>query len=235
MERSRFDALARAVATPQTRRGIVGGITALIAGLASHRLANAACPPEQVSAPGNRCVCRTTGRPPIGGTCPCPSGQTRCDGVCRTTASYLADDANCGGCDQPCTNGTTCEDGGCVEPCRELQSLCSDISQCCAGPNVICGPLGYVNPACCKELGSSCTTGGECCGFAAAGGGSRQFISCASGVCGGVGGNCNGVDGHCASGVCCGYPEINIFGGICCDVGETCSEPGANGVCQPAK
>ena len=45
------------------------------------------------------------------GACSCAPGRSSCNGTCVDTA---VDDANCGGCDRACANGTHCAAGTCV-------------------------------------------------------------------------------------------------------------------------
>jgi hypothetical protein len=78
MDGSRFDALARTLAGRRTRRGLLAGLGGILVGAAGAQRADAACPDGQVSRRGLGCVCRATGRPPVGGDCPCPARQKRC-------------------------------------------------------------------------------------------------------------------------------------------------------------
>jgi uncharacterized protein YndB with AHSA1/START domain len=94
-----------------SRRRIVAGI--LGAGFAGWRRgAEAACPPDAINSRG-RCLCRTTGRPPVDGVCPCPNGQIRCDGICTRPAVG-------GGC-------------SCLEPCGRI---CCQPGTSCVSPEI---------------------------------------------------------------------------------------------------
>jgi hypothetical protein len=81
LDGTRFDALARHLATGKSRRSFVGGLLGLGAGLAGIASAGAACPPGQVSSRG-RCLCKATGRPPVGGACSCPAGRCGLGATC---------------------------------------------------------------------------------------------------------------------------------------------------------
>jgi hypothetical protein len=121
MDGPRFDRLTKRLASGMSRRGVVGGAAAgLAAGLAGKGVGEAqACPPGRVYRRGVGCVCRQTGRPPVGGTCPCPRGQTDTgDGrgclACRADGDCPAGDEcvswACGG--GTCVKSTTiCDDG----------------------------------------------------------------------------------------------------------------------------
>ena len=94
MDGSAFDRLARSLVTERSRRGVVGGLLGLAAGLAGVGAAGAqTCPPGRVRRRGVGCVCRRTGRPPVGGTCPCPRGQ--CDFGAGCVAAECCADADC--------------------------------------------------------------------------------------------------------------------------------------------
>src|SRR5687767_9269141 len=111
MDGTRFDRLTRTLAAMgSSRRRLVAGVLGAAGVVGSRRTADAACPPETVEASRGRCVCRTTGRPPVDGVCPCPNGQIRCQGVCTTTV-----DGGCP-CDEPC--GPICcpPDFSCLGP-----------------------------------------------------------------------------------------------------------------------
>jgi hypothetical protein len=116
MDGSRFDLIARAMASdalkrPGGRRGFVGGLAALAAGLVGVRTTAAACGPDQINRRG-LCVCKTTGRPPgPGWLCPCASGLTRCGNACVNTGR---DGAHCGGCNLACAANEQCRSGACV-------------------------------------------------------------------------------------------------------------------------
>lgn len=217
MDGSRFDQLARSLVGGRTRRGFLRGLAALAAGaVAAGRAAAAACPAEQYAGSGRRCLCRTTGRPPVGGVCPCGAGQTSCDGACVDLSS---DPANCGACGAPCVPGpnvasAACLGGACAIVCatdyRECQGLCIPATSCCADSDCndgnvctvdICGP---VSGTCFHfPIDDACTQ----CGSAADCGGGP----CCSGRCCAPGATCSTA----ATGepTCC----LDCEGSTCCD------------------
>src|SRR4051812_20771900 len=111
MDGSRFDLLARAVAGGRTRRGFLGGLAALAAGAVGMRGSAAACPAGQYAGSGGRCLCKTTGRAPLGSVCPCGAGQTNCNGACKDLSN---DPANCGACGVPCVPGPNVASVACL-------------------------------------------------------------------------------------------------------------------------
>jgi hypothetical protein len=132
-----FDELTKHFAGARSRRSLVraagGGIAAAVLALRAGGT-SAACPPDQVARRG-QCVCRTTGRPPIGGVCPCPVGKSNCDGLC---VNLHIDEANCGACGTICAELETCFSGE-----------CTCLLECCADEDC---PLG--GPC----LGGTCDT-----------------------------------------------------------------------------
>jgi hypothetical protein len=123
MDGHRFDDLTRALVDGRTRRGFLAGLAALAAGLAGARVAAATCPPGRVVRRGVGCVCRSTGRPPVGGVCPCPRGQTDIgDGLgclqCRSAAE----------CPPPLD---TCGEAVCVDGVCGVKKTCDSDPDCC--------------------------------------------------------------------------------------------------------
>jgi hypothetical protein len=207
MDGSRFDDLARSLAGRKSRRGFLGGLLALGAGLAGIAPAGAACPPGRVSKQG-QCVCKQTGRPPTNGACPCPAGQTDTgDGLgclaCRADAD--CEDGN------PCTT-TACRAGA----CRKAAVVCPPASDQCLVS--VCRPKAG---GCVEEAvadGTACDDGDAC----------TRTDACRAGVC--VGSNpvsCTASDqchdvGTCdpATGVCSNPPSANTRP---CNDGNACT------------
>jgi uncharacterized protein YndB with AHSA1/START domain len=115
MDGARFDRLTRALAqVGPTRRRLVAGLLGAAGVVGWKRTAEAACPPETVQASRGRCVCKTTGRPPVDGVCPCPNGQIRCEGVCTMPVNGECPCEPCGLiCCEP---GTVCVYPGTCSP-----------------------------------------------------------------------------------------------------------------------
>jgi hypothetical protein len=200
MDGASFDRLARTLVTPRSRRGLVASLLGFGAGVLGVRATDAACPPGRVSRRG-QCVCRQTGRPPVGGVCPCPRGQTDTgDGqgclACRA-------DSDCPGFGDPCLT-VACAAGACTSAPANEGGVCPGGvctgGACCLGlplqaactpgsPDPCCGAAGcaFVNfcinedfseqPAgdyCCLDVGEGpCTDTCQCCGF----------LGCNDGVC----------------------------------------------------
>jgi hypothetical protein len=229
MDGSRFDSLARSLAGTGSRRGVLGGLVALGAGLFGVRTTEAqACLPGRVSRPRFGCVCRLTGRPPVGGVCPCPRGQTDTgDGrgclACRTLSDCAPGDA--------CTIVTCSPAGGCIQtPVGEgLPGACTGGEVCCSGA---CTALGTIED--CGFCGDACTGTGETCG----GGGTPGVCGCDPDCTGATCGDSDGCGGTCIvqdcpspqiclpDGTCgCEAPRIPLDNGACA---YPCTNVGAN-------
>lgn len=115
MDSQRFDDLTRALVRPLGRRGLFKTIAGAGFGVAaSARVAgdaDAACPEGQFAGTGNRCLCKTSGRPPGPDGCSCSAGLTSCTGVCTGLSS---DPGNCGACGIVCSADQTCLSGSCI-------------------------------------------------------------------------------------------------------------------------
>jgi hypothetical protein len=104
MESTRFDDVARSLAAPRTRRGVLAGLAGLLAaGLVGTRAVGAACLPGQVRRAGRLGVCKATGRPPVANPS-CPSGQVACGGCCvpACAGQDILDSATCTCAAPPC-------------------------------------------------------------------------------------------------------------------------------------
>jgi hypothetical protein len=129
MDGSLFDRIARSLATERSRRGVLGGLLGLGAGLVGVRATDAACPPGQVSRPRVGCVCRRTGRPPVGGVCPCPRGQTD-TGDGQGCLECRGDDE----CGDACAGAGPCVQGACTSvPTLPEGASCTDGRVCLDG------------------------------------------------------------------------------------------------------
>jgi hypothetical protein len=169
LDGSRFDRLARSMASARSRRGLLGGLLGLGAGLAGLASGGAACPPGQVLGAGRRCLCRLTGRPPAGGVCPCPAGQ--CDFGAGCAPSACCADADCPptqsclaegicGC---APNRVALSNGSCAYPCLDFQSPSPECAAACGGDGICFAALGD-GPFCLRsfDLTGICTGGVPC-------------------------------------------------------------------------
>lgn len=92
MDGQRFDDAVSAGARQGTRRGFLGGLAGVVAGLTglagAPRAASAqqTCPSDQLFRRGIGCVCKRSLRPPVNGRCTsCESGLRAClDGTCAS-------------------------------------------------------------------------------------------------------------------------------------------------------
>lgn len=98
MDQRRFDAVARSLAAPRTRRGLLGSLAALVVGVRAGA-AQDGCPPGQTK---NK-----------KGQCNCPAGTTPCPDGCYNTKN---NPSNCGACGNACLPGQICQKGECRCP-----------------------------------------------------------------------------------------------------------------------
>lgn len=214
MDGSRFDDLTRTLAGGLNRRrllkGMVGGVLGGFAGLAG-RGATAACPPGQAAVSGNRCVCKSTGRPPgADGTCPCPSGLTNCGGDCVDTGRSSG---HCGGCGQACPVGPNVSAISCVRGACMIVACSPGYADCDGDPSNGCETaLGTVEA--CAACGDVCPTAPPC----------RQSV-CTGGVCDTVADPAQN-DLACPGGICCNGSCIPA-----CVASDACHLAGS---CDPA-
>jgi hypothetical protein len=203
----RFDALTRSLAAGVDRRRLLKGLAAVGLGGAFARFGqgavDAACPPGQVARRG-QCICKATGRPPVGGICPCPNGQTSCANGCTDTAR---DSANCGGCGTGCPVERPYCDGGICVACKRAND-CPPATGPCQRPTCANGVCGVESdPA---LVGGSCNASDPCVENAVCG---------ADGVCTGAQINCGNCR-TCLGGQCLPRPNgTSCLGGTfqCCD------------------
>ena len=187
----RFDELAKALAGTASRRGVVGGLAALAAGLVGARAAGAqTCPPGRVSRRGVGCVCKATGRPPIGGVCPCPAGQ-----------SDAGDGRGCLACrdDDECPASDACTSYACVAgACAGTRTVCDDgtgrctTKACDPATGCVCTPIDCNDNNLCTT--DTCDPGTGC---------RHTPIVCSSGQCDALIGCVCTADDHCATGSAC--------------------------------
>ncbi|MGB8930456.1 MAG: hypothetical protein WCC48_04295 [Anaeromyxobacteraceae bacterium] len=90
---------------------------------------------------------------------PCPTGETRCKGLCVDT---LTDANNCGGCEQPCGLGS-CSAGTCACDTAAGATECAGMWPRCA--NLASDPAhcGACGTSCVQSTGATCASGACAC------------------------------------------------------------------------
>lgn len=236
MDDQRFDRLTRTLARATSRRGLVkGAVATALAGIAGRRsLADSeaagcsnTCPPGQYLGSGCRCLCLSTGRAPIGNSCPCPSGTKDCGGgVCAKCCAVTDCPAS-----TPCTTWA-CAAGQCVSTpvtCTQLNGPCAE-GVCNPATGCVAQPANQ-GQACADSDGNPCTNG-TCQGTSCVPGPVENGTACPGGTC--CSGTCRDLQtdeqscGGC--GIPCGEGETCI-GGSCCPSGRTCN---GGTVCCPS-
>lgn len=230
MDGARFDRIARTLAT---RRGLLGGLGGLAVAAFGLRPSEAACPTGQYLGSGGRCLCRTTGRPPVNGSCPCRVGERDCgNGVCANCCT-VADCPSPGPClksacvsgkcqatecgaDEVCLGGTCCPTAHvCGETC--LTEACGECHSCDPTQGA-CVPAPNDTP--CGDVDGYACCGGACTLVLA------DPLHC--GTCGNVCLTPGGV--LCVSGECC--QGLLGAGGTCSESLPCCGEANGSRQCQ---
>lgn len=166
MEPRRFDTMARSLATPKSRRGLLAGIGLLAAEFLGNTSASAqpsTCPPG--TQPDKKA-----------GGCRCAAGRDGCPLGC---ADLKRDPLNCGRCSNACPRGAVCRKGRCECPpggCTPESGDCDlysanggacytteTTSVCCADQEAICFTNGSTQDRCCRLNGLACQTDTDCC------------------------------------------------------------------------
>jgi hypothetical protein len=230
---SRFDRIAREMATSRSRRsllkGLTGSLAAAIAGTAGLRGADAAagCKREgQVCRENPNCCSGLCGKDASGRrVCACPAGTTPCNGMCVNPATaFQTDKANCGACGNACRGGQICVNGTCANKGCTSAGQCPQPTGACQTATCISGACGITtaaNGTPCND-GNLCTTGDVC----------------TNGVCGGTPVVCTALDqchdaGTCdpATGVCTNPDKAN---GTACTDPDPCTtnDVCTSGVCR---
>jgi hypothetical protein len=126
MDGSRFDTIARSWAGAVNRRGFVAGLAALAAAALGLRPVVAACPAGQVQGAGGRCLCRTTGRPPVSSPV-CAAGKEACRGCCvaACTGGKVRDAATCTCACPACAPGQALNEATCACRCLAPTACCT--------------------------------------------------------------------------------------------------------------
>lgn len=171
MDDGRFDALAKVLVRPGSRRAalglLVGGGAAAVADGAAARHKRKKCKPpltrcgkacvdtRQDSANCGACgiVCQA-GETCNAGTCACSGAHSRCGGRC---VDLVTDSANCGACDVVCQATEVCDAGSCrcAPQCDGFQ--CGDDG--CGGSCGSCGTFVCYQKRCCaRQAHPFCST-----------------------------------------------------------------------------
>jgi hypothetical protein len=184
MDPRRFDSLAKSLAAPRSRRGVLGSIAALAAGLIGARSAgaevsqafcgNSTCAGNAgICKPG--CVCCTYSNgnsrcmPPsrCTGTIECPNAADLCGGVCCPTNQFCVADAcvaclpNGTGCDSDteCCSGVCDVYAGQCAPCPGAADPCGVAETCCTVGQYCNGETCLT----CHADEAACDSDIECC------------------------------------------------------------------------
>jgi hypothetical protein len=236
----RFDALARALSAPHSRRalGTILAAVMLLRGLAPDDAAarkSGACQPACTE-----CTTCTTGK------CKRKHGKKKCK---PGTCAPIADGAACSG-GRTCQGGRCgCSDGTivCGQSCCPPAQLCQAGACVCASGTPLCGQACCRADQVCQGGTCGCPAGQEACGGACvpaclAGDQARNPVTC--GCCLVTGEDCvNGGmipinDAKCCSGVCNAFlPSLGHCAlgavGAPCNVGANCaSGKCTTGVCS---
>jgi hypothetical protein len=225
-----FEALARTLASPRSRRGVLGSIAAgsvaaLIPAVAQaadgpasqgrcKHSGKTACCVNTASDAGNCGACGNAcppGRICTNGHCDCPSGLDQCPSGCISTAS---DNLNCGSCGHVCPAGTVCVGGRCQLVCNPCCNVtCKPLDQCHVAGT--CDPATGLcsNPA--APPGTACDTGNKC----------LLSGTCQSGVCVGTPVTCTARD-QCHTACTCD-PTTGLCSNLLAPNGTPCT----NGTC----
>lgn len=212
MDSSRFDQLARALATDASRRSVLGTLLATAGALLRPRTGRTACvQPGEDCRQGDACC---AGHTCFEGVCDCPSGfldaRGRCappppsDTTCLAEGSPCASNADC------CIDdGLTCQEGVCL-PAITVQVGCSGVGGpcglsdvCCGAPATMCSAEGVcvcTDPLIPDRTGLSCVA---VCGYP------EDPCSDGSPCCEGA--------GTCVEGVCRCPDDLRPCGASCVD------------------
>lgn len=212
MSAYQFDELAKAIATPTSRRRALmvaaGGMLAGMFGLGRAQPASAACsgptnaPCGAGTTPCGPCCCKA-GIACVNaatGTCGCPAGTGRCGTTCCAAGVACANPttSSCRGAAAACLNGgTPCGTGCCAPGTACNNGVCGgacNASECPGGTDINCGEL-----PCCGCVGTA--EGGFACIARVCGTTCSSSTQCGAGaVCAVIGGNgcCDDSVNHCA-------------------------------------
>jgi len=227
VDEQRFDDLARALAGGASRRRIVKGMMAGLAGALLGSGRGRAARAQQTVALGGQCSafganaeCSQAGTPAGGVPVICSDNGVLRDGTfncCRNAGGVCSADFQCCGA-ALCANGI-CGGGGTTG--LPLGSQCTATSQCSqAGGAVVCGDNGFLRDGatnCCRNEGGVCTGEAGCCGA----------LPCVNGVCGGT-----AASGLPPGALCTASAECSQSGGPTVCGGNGVANDGALNCCR---
>ncbi len=169
-----FDRLARSLATPKTRRGLLGSLAALGAGLFGTRAVDAQV--TQVSCGNQVCASNPGGCKAGCVCCVYPNGNSRCrppqdcaapGTVATTTTTPAPTTTTTTPAPTTTTTSTTTTPTTTVAPLLALQEVCVNVNQCdqSGGPTSCANNFcNFFSVVCCHTTGGSCRDVCDCCG-----------------------------------------------------------------------
>ena len=182
MDGSRFDNLARAVATGASRRSVLKGLAAGLAATALRFIGSSIAVAQNTVPLGGQCsgLGANSECSQAGGSVVCSDNGVARDGqfnCCRNAGGACTADFHCCG-------GAVCTDGSCGGGGGGgglgLGAECTSTSQCSqAGGSVVCASNGIADDGarnCCRNTGGACTGDIQCC----------ANLSCTNGTCTGT-------------------------------------------------
>lgn len=218
MDGQRFDRLARSVASGASRRlvlkGIAAGVAGSFLGLRGPRPAGAQATVAlggSCSAFGANAECSQAGTPAGGIAVICSDNGNAQDGqynCCRNSGGVCSSDQHCCGT-APCSGGIC--GGTSTVGNSPLGAQCTATSQCSqTGGSVVCSENGVATDGtlnCCRNQGGGCIAGSNCC----------SGLACINGICGGSGSSSNLAPGS----FCNSTTQCSQSGGatVCADNG----------------
>jgi hypothetical protein len=182
VDTSRFDALARTIGAPASRRGVLGGLAAGLSALLGMAVANDDAEAKSKKCKSNQRKCKgkciskskccsngdcSGGAQSKNEKCKCPAGTKSCSNVCipEDDCCINADCDPCetctdGACSEGCAAGQKCVEEECVCTTESCAGCCAEDETCGSGDDpTACGTDGEQCIAC--DASETCPSG-EC-------------------------------------------------------------------------